>query len=403
MNASSRFPVKKFIPLLLIFGVITYLNNAAQYAVLYEHSKNYTAVGLYGILSNLFLLFTIFYLSNLDWKKYLLAGLFLLCADIVAIAVAYSAPENGVYIQLLVSGILFLFQFVVPYFLIINVLSTKDRPISQALIFAFAAEISLFIVQALSSFLLRSTSLVIMVVYQALYLGVVWLVVYIMAQKQPASQTGASGMNEQYLSFNNLSTAMNPASATASQAGTQYRDESHARTTWIASHLNKYTPVIICRFKDLATARNAIEQLSFIKKTAIKGQYLSTEIIEFGCYLNAEGAGEVILCGNQLSMAMWLEAKTKLKEAGGIIYKEQEPKEETKPAAIPASKTDKAACTYVQTERNGMNTYEVYRGASKAQALAFLQSKTVTQRLYYLIVETPEGNFGKDVDGIFEE
>ena len=48
-------------------------------------------------------------------------------------------------------------------------------------------------------------------------------------------------------------------------------------------------------------------------------------------------------------------------------------------------------------------TYEVYTAKSKMDALAFLEKKYIYQDRYYVIVETPEGNWGKDCMGIFEE
>lgn len=49
--------------------------------------------------------------------------------------------------------------------------------------------------------------------------------------------------------------------------------------------------------------------------------------------------------------------------------------------------------------------YEVYRCNTRAVALKFLQSIPTTEipRLFYIIVETPQGNVGKDLQGIFDE
>ena len=47
-------------------------------------------------------------------------------------------------------------------------------------------------------------------------------------------------------------------------------------------------------------------------------------------------------------------------------------------------------------------TYEVYKAKSKQQALAFLKTKTVDREYYYIEVETPEGNFGRDINGIYD-
>jgi hypothetical protein len=47
-------------------------------------------------------------------------------------------------------------------------------------------------------------------------------------------------------------------------------------------------------------------------------------------------------------------------------------------------------------------TFEVYKANSKEQALAFLKTKSVTEKLYYIQVETPEGNFGRDINGMYD-
>ncbi len=49
------------------------------------------------------------------------------------------------------------------------------------------------------------------------------------------------------------------------------------------------------------------------------------------------------------------------------------------------------------------NTYQVYTAPSRRQALDFLRAKEVKREREYLIVETPEGNFGKDLIMIFHE
>lgn len=50
----------------------------------------------------------------------------------------------------------------------------------------------------------------------------------------------------------------------------------------------------------------------------------------------------------------------------------------------------------------GEDVYEVYEGQTKAQALEFLATKTVTRQQHYIVVETPEGVFGKDRAGVYE-
>ena len=57
---------------------------------------------------------------------------------------------------------------------------------------------------------------------------------------------------------------------------------------------------------------------------------------------------------------------------------------------------------FVEEVIKGKYTYFVYKAASKKDALVFLDTKTVSQPLHYIVVYTPEGNFGKDKDGGYE-
>jgi len=49
------------------------------------------------------------------------------------------------------------------------------------------------------------------------------------------------------------------------------------------------------------------------------------------------------------------------------------------------------------------SVYEVYVGRSKMDALKFLEGKEATQDNYFIVVETPEGNWAKDRMGMYEE
>lgn len=40
---------------------------------------------------------------------------------------------------------------------------------------------------------------------------------------------------------------------------------------------------------------------------------------------------------------------------------------------------------------------------NKPSAIAFLKDKTVTQKMYYVVVDTPEGSFGRDINGLYQE
>lgn len=48
-------------------------------------------------------------------------------------------------------------------------------------------------------------------------------------------------------------------------------------------------------------------------------------------------------------------------------------------------------------------TYEVYTAKTKQEAISFLETKKIAELNYFIIVETPDGNWGKDCYAIFEE
>jgi hypothetical protein len=47
--------------------------------------------------------------------------------------------------------------------------------------------------------------------------------------------------------------------------------------------------------------------------------------------------------------------------------------------------------------------FEIYEAASAADARSFLEMKTVSQDYLHIIVDTPEGKWGRDIQGIFLE
>jgi uncharacterized protein YecA (UPF0149 family) len=48
-------------------------------------------------------------------------------------------------------------------------------------------------------------------------------------------------------------------------------------------------------------------------------------------------------------------------------------------------------------------TYKVYTGSTKQEAIEFLERQEVNEPSLYVIVETPEGNWGRDIAGIYDE
>ncbi|MGH2740159.1 MAG: hypothetical protein ACRDH6_06730 [Actinomycetota bacterium] len=61
------------------------------------------------------------------------------------------------------------------------------------------------------------------------------------------------------------------------------------------------------------------------------------------------------------------------------------------------------APSFVNKEQKGGNTYEVYKGGDAESAKAFLLTKNVSQPLYYVVVETGDGVWGADKEGLYLE
>ncbi len=72
------------------------------------------------------------------------------------------------------------------------------------------------------------------------------------------------------------------------------------------------------------------------------------------------------------------------------------------PKPSPAPQT-KPVLTSLGISRNDPYTYEYYRANSAEEAKRFLDQTEVTKPLYYVVVETPQGNWGRDKDGMFLE
>lgn len=58
---------------------------------------------------------------------------------------------------------------------------------------------------------------------------------------------------------------------------------------------------------------------------------------------------------------------------------------------------------FLRKEQQGKNTYELYQGKDAESARQFLLTKQVDKQLYYIVVETPEGNWGMDIQGLYLE
>ena len=71
--------------------------------------------------------------------------------------------------------------------------------------------------------------------------------------------------------------------------------------------------------------------------------------------------------------------------------------------ATPKDKQPKFVRKYSERGPGGDATYEIYNETDAESARNFLLTKQVRKKLYYIVVETPEGNWGMDVQGLYLE
>jgi len=58
---------------------------------------------------------------------------------------------------------------------------------------------------------------------------------------------------------------------------------------------------------------------------------------------------------------------------------------------------------FIREDKDDINIWVIYKAPTKVDAMAFLSKITVDQPSYFVVVETPEGNYGRDKDGIYQE
>ena len=58
---------------------------------------------------------------------------------------------------------------------------------------------------------------------------------------------------------------------------------------------------------------------------------------------------------------------------------------------------------FLREDRDSKNVWVIYQASTKADAVEFLSDQMIDRPSYYVVVETPEGNFGKDENGVYQE
>ncbi len=186
--------------------------------------------------------------------------------------------------------------------------------------------------------------------------------------------------------------------------GTVYRTTSHVDAAWLALNVQgKTTPFVCYLFKTESDARNALCSLSFIHIASDTGELISTEVINFGYYQLSSGSStwEAMVWGDSMTSAIYEESIEKFKSFQGSRKGDRAPKHVSF-EPLPSQVVSQEGVRFCRTKSVGHYQYDIYRCGGKTSALEFLKKTKVTKRLFYLTIETPDGCFGKDIDGIYD-
>ena len=176
-----------------------------------------------------------------------------------------------------------------------------------------------------------------------------------------------------------------------------------ANLYWLVQRPNmkKTNPFLLYLFSSSNDASPALLELTYIHKAKDTNCLICDRIMDFGFYEDEDGLYEAMISGSDLTLEEYQYAEKAFKNHGGIHKNHLEPSSSQK--ASNYSVGNKSNVKFVKKYTKNGFTYECYEAKTKADAMMFLCGKEVTQGLYYICVDTPEGSFGRDKNGIYEE
>ncbi len=191
--------------------------------------------------------------------------------------------------------------------------------------------------------------------------------------------------------------------------GTRQESVSQAMSYWMVERMGKAEkpPFTLFTMPSAQAAEEALLELPFIHKAVDSGKLICDRLMTFGYYETTEngiptGEYEALVAGSDLTLDEFKLAEKAFTKRGGKCKNHDAPA-----AGVKVQNTQGNASRTRFKEKvkgnDGISTYEVYTAPDKASAMAYLKTRLVTQRLYYIVVETPEGNFGRDINGFYQE
>jgi uncharacterized membrane protein YhaH (DUF805 family) len=183
---------------------------------------------------------------------------------------------------------------------------------------------------------------------------------------------------------------------------------SQSQAYWLGERLNspRKDPFVYYTFDGESDARSALLELPFIHLACDSGRMICDDVFRFGCFAISRdgvltGQYDAFVAGAGFDHRMWKLTHEVFSRHNGKFMNDLEPDRNS--VSKPLHRGNPGNARFDGKTSNQQNTWMVYRAPCKADALSFLSTQRVTEKLYYIIVETPEGNFGRDIEGFYQE
>lgn len=217
-------------------------------------------------------------------------------------------------------------------------------------------------------------------------------------------------------SMSGETTSLEAGSATANKGlrerdniGMRCETEGEGEAYFVSLFQKDPEPIIFYFFDTKEGATEALSEVSCMAVAKDSGKLICTEILTFGVFPAVDRDDTrtwgALLAGKSLSYEIWSEARECFNKHGGRMRREDGPP----PKTTSPTKKGKGDSNLVKFSHERSDivagapaTYRHYKAPDKASAIVWLQQNPVDKRSFFLVVETPEGTFARDIQGIFE-
>jgi hypothetical protein len=189
--------------------------------------------------------------------------------------------------------------------------------------------------------------------------------------------------------------------------GTRHDTLEIATAYWSARISSpKKDPFVMYTFDNEKDAREALLELPCIHVAEDSRKLICRDVLIFGYYPIEQGKYEALVCGDDLTYELWQQAKESFAKHGGRRKNDLEPEKGAAPTAK-AEAVKPGKVVFVREDRQQKHgatmIYRVHKAPDAASAKVFLEQNPVTRQFYYIVVETPEGNYCRDIQGMYKE